>query len=411
MRIVEKIKGVVEHTTDSWQQKLLNEYSHGDEPATRARKIISELVRSLDKPNQVIVNDIVSLIYALATNPDPTIDLEQIVSTAQLLIHELVEPIPNPDKRLMDELLNLVIHAAHAPTNRANAMNSSASPQMAMQQNSSMSVNQTGPGASTSSAQPQYGAVAPSQPNQSPVAMKEATPVMSSPAQSSSSSKSPVDQTMIKLIMDEMKEVIKKNQLTEQRITDTENKLTGRLSSTFDDIQSIKDKVKKQEAELETINKNLDKFISLYEIVINQYNPFIEHLDDPKKKEIPTSSVANSTPAPTTATTTVTNDTTASAAKTIASNKKAAEDSAVDSTLAASDQDNLSVIIEEVKKTNDTDFAAGKEKMSKWIRSVIKDDALAQAYSEAKGPQEAVKVLLKKSLQMHMTDTKSPSKA
>jgi hypothetical protein len=374
MRIVERIKDAVEHTTDSWQQKLLNDFQHGDDPSTRARKIISELLRPLDKPNQIIVNDIVSLIYALASNPDPSIDLDQIVSTAQLLIHELVEPIPNPDKKLMDELLQLVIHAAHTPI-RKNAQIEAARPQnqgIASQNQPTVSQTSTNTSQSQQSAPPN---------NQSPPAQQSTPQPTTSvaPAPQPSSSKSPVDQTMLKLIMDEMKEVIKKNQLAEQRITDTDNKTGARIGTIAEDIEAIKEKVKKQGTELEGIMKNMDKFISLYEIVINQYNPFIEHIEEPKKKDISQEQPKVQVQP---------------AVEPKHSEVKPQEQ-------ISDDHDNLSNIMEEVKKMSDSDFNVRKIKLSTWISSAIKDEELAKAFSQSKTPQDAIKLLLKKSLQMH----------
>ena len=88
---MEKIKDAVTQVSSGTQASL-----HEYDPAARAQKVISDLVRPLEQPDQVIINDLVSLIHALASNPDSSIDLQQVVSTAEILIHELVKSIPNP---------------------------------------------------------------------------------------------------------------------------------------------------------------------------------------------------------------------------------------------------------------------------------------------------------------------------
>lgn len=379
MRIVERIKDAVEHTTDSWQQKLLNEYSASDDPATRARKIISELVKQLDKPNQVIINDIVSLVYALASNPDASVDLEQVLTTAEMLIHELVEPIPNPDKRLMDELLHIVVNASsHRSQPQLSQMQNSSQATSSIQSNQTQPPN---PATQSGMQAAQAAAAAQSQPAPS---RQQAAQIANPPKPSKSDSKdnkSGVDAPMIKLIMDEMKEVIKKNQLTEQKIADVENKLTGRISTTYDDIQTLKDKTKKQDAELETINKNLDKFISLYEIVINQYNPFIEHLDEKDKKNIPTSLISpQKTPETPTKITT-----------------QAPSEQLTKPADSSFDHD-IHLLIDQVRDMTDETFSASKEKISKWITMALKDEKLSQDYSQTATKAQALTLLLKKSL-------------
>ncbi len=391
MRIVERIKDAVEHTADSWQQKLLNEYNASDEPATRARKIISELVKQLDKPNQVIINDIVSLVYALASNPDPSIDLDQVVSTAEMLIHELVEPIPNPDKKLMDELLHLVVNAsAHHKHPQMQSQIRGANGTMGAQNTNQQTTQNSGQNTQTPSTitagQTQPGVTSQTNAPATQAPTTTAPKTASEPPKSApTSSGKGVDNTMVKLIMDEMKEVIKKNQLTEQRITDVENRLVGRITAVSDDFQNIKDKIKKQEADLETINKNLDKFISLYEVVINQYNPFIEHVDEPKKSEGTALAAAQATiaqKAPPKADTKATKEATAIAAQ----------------ANADSSEGDIHILIDKVKDMTDEAFVNSKEKTAKWITTVLKDQELATAFAQSTNKAQAVKLLLSKSL-------------
>ncbi|HLP79805.1 MAG TPA: flagella accessory protein C, partial [Acidobacteriota bacterium] len=223
------------------------------------------------------------------------------------------------------------------------------------------------------------------------------------PAQSSSSKRSEpeVDDSMVKLIMDEMKEVIKKHQQAENHIADVENKLSNRISAVSDEIEGIKSKLKGQEAQLEQIVRNLDKFISLYEIVINQYNPFIEHVNPSQgngSAQVASAiaamphitPAAPTAPAPAPAVAQVAAPTTPAVAQAAITDK------------AGTPITDLSVLLDELRAMSPEQYTATRPLLSGWVQAFVKDQALATQFGAADlKQQDAIKLLLKKSLKMN----------
>jgi len=350
MRIIEKLRNAVEHTSDSLQQKLLNDFSSPDDIANQARKIIQELVKPLEKPNQIIINDIVSLIHALASNPDTTIDMDQVMQTAEILINELIKPIPEPNNQLVDELLHIIVATAKPRKSFKTAASSQ------------------------------------KQANAQPLTSEQ--PVFT---------KSGIDDGMIKLLMDEMKEVIKKNQQTEVHVNDSETKLTNRIVATNEEIDKLKAKIKEQEASLGSILKNMDKFISLYEIVINQYNPFIEHVDEPKSTQATAQIQQLQKPVV--------------ELKIEAQPQKSQQQAQVASQTTTATQSQITdkagqpiieinALVEHLKELKEQEFNTIQPNLSAWCSQYLGDSMLASQLQEAKVQQDAVKLLLKKALKL-----------
>jgi archaellum component FlaC len=202
------------HIVDSLKEVV------SDDPAIRAQKIISELVSPLASADQTIIHDLVSLIRALASNPTQSIDVNQIKETARLLIDELIKPIPHPNKQLADQLLEVVVSVAKKE-------------------------------------QPK------------PAVVTE------SPKQQSSKQESMPD-SVLKLLTGEIKELVRKHQALDMFTKEMDGKNQTKFSSVTEEVDSLKSHIQKVETKIDDIQKNLDKFLSLYEIVINQYNPFIE---------------------------------------------------------------------------------------------------------------------------------------
>jgi archaellum component FlaC len=204
------------HIVDSLKEAV------SDDPAIRAQKIISELVSPLGSSDQAIIHDLVSLIRALANNPSRSVDVTQIKQTAQLLIDELIKPIPNPNKQLADQLLEVVVSAAKKEVPK-------------------------------SAPQPQTEVAKPAQAKQEQVS-----------------------DSVLKLLTGEIKELVRKHQALDMFTKEMDGKNQTKFSAITEEVDSLKSHIQKVEGKIDEIQKNLDKFLSLYEIVINQYNPFIE---------------------------------------------------------------------------------------------------------------------------------------
>ncbi len=74
------------------------------------------------------------------------------------------------------------------------------------------------------------------------------------------------------LIMQQIKELIEIDNNLNVKIKEIENKMKSNTSTT----QYVKDVVDKFHQRLESIEKNMEKFMGLYEVVTSRFNPFVE---------------------------------------------------------------------------------------------------------------------------------------
>ncbi len=88
------------------------------------------------------------------------------------------------------------------------------------------------------------------------------------------------------LIMQQIKELIEIDNNLNVKIKEIETKLKNNMTAT----QDVKNVVDKFHQRLEFIEKNMEKFMGLYEVVTNRFNPFVEeeekeNIENPKAKE------------------------------------------------------------------------------------------------------------------------------
>ncbi|MFW5746347.1 MAG: flagella accessory protein C [Nanoarchaeota archaeon] len=302
----------------------------------KARILISELVKPLSQPDQDIINDLIALITSLASKPHPNLNVSQVLQTGQTLIHELVRTIPDPNQHLIDELLNIIVITATeskqggAPAQRPAAppvSDSSAHapvvpdltqtpPRMKQMQPQHET---TSPTPSETSSQPKATQQATSPANPKPAtepttenrppttppretthetapAAKEPPKEPPAPKPAAPPRKEPVakapgaNKHMINLIMDQLKELVNITNALNTKSRENETKINNRIDSLSETIDQLQRQGEEFGKQLTDIEKNMDKFIGLYEIVTNQYNPFVE--DDTAQQQAAPSSAA-----------------------------------------------------------------------------------------------------------------------
>jgi hypothetical protein len=288
--------------------------------ASRAERIISELVVNIDQSNKHVVEDLIGLIHALAVNPDPHVDLSQVVDTAKLLLDELLKPIPHPNKELVDELLAIIV----------------------------------------SSAKP-----------------KEVQVAQSAPSDNNAAS-------AIKLLAGEIKEVVKKQTTLENTMHESETKASARIVALTEELGVQSQALKIAQAKLDEMSHAIDKFLGLYEVIINQYNPFIEHVD--AKKPAAPSSVETQTQV-----------------AVPAQAQTQQQPVVVQASSHVLDQvTDLTGLIERVRSVPDQELTTHLPAISSFVLKIANDAALSQGILACTSSSQLAKLLIKKSLKMNM---------
>lgn len=266
---------------------------------TRAQLLVAELVKPLDKPNQEIINDLILLVASLNKSTNPNINSAQVLKTAQTLIHQLVDPIPQPNQHLIDELLTVVMLSAspkpkEAPATAAptNAQQPQRQTQQAPQQTSSATqmpqqqANTAAPAPTSSTQQPQLAPQSQQSAQKPPEPSKTATTTPSQKGTDQKPSEESPDrpsaraqERLLSLLMEQIKEVVSiTNTLSEKQREDAK-KASNRIDVLSETIERLQQQIENVDKQLGDIQKNMDKFIGLYEVVTNQYNPFVEKED------------------------------------------------------------------------------------------------------------------------------------
>jgi hypothetical protein len=284
----------------------------------RAQVLMAELVKSLDKPNQDIINDLIALVASLSSQQHPNINVSQVLQTSQALIHQLVSVIPDPDQRLIDELLHVIVLSATkskqgniAPPKAQETQVPNTQPQLPKGADANFS--QTAPRINeVQQAQPpipqqQPAPGVPAQPEQPNIQQAAAQQTPTTPAEQQTpqpQSNIPPEvkpepkkeppkkhavaapsKHMLNLVMDQLKELVEITNTLNTKVKESDEKNKTSISSLSETIDTAQKRVEDIDKKIAEIEKNMDKFIALYEIVTNQYNPFVESDDKPKEAD------------------------------------------------------------------------------------------------------------------------------
>ena len=91
-----------------------------------------------------------------------------------------------------------------------------------------------------------------------------------------------VNQSALTLIMDQIKDLIEINTSLNKKYRDLEAK----QSNLNTDVGSDKKAVTEMQSKLSEVQANMEKFIGLYEVITNQFNPFVDTGDETDNYEI-----------------------------------------------------------------------------------------------------------------------------
>lgn len=270
--------------TDSHDTKVLKT-DHKSLIASKAKDLIEELVDPLSKPNQKLIDEVLTIITQTSQLPDSMINKEEVQKTTKKLLFELVEPISNPNKQLIDELVQLITISGskdyketvdgYVPEKRDNekkeiAINNQEQTLISKKDSAQSSEKEriSKGHAGLKQRQMQASAQAPFPTQIEEVKKKERE-----------------SKSVMNLLLEQIKELITITNGLNSKIKSHQ----VRIDSFDSSIQEIKKKSQDFDERMLSFEKNMEKFIGLYEVVTNQYNPFVETTDsfsDDEKQDL-----------------------------------------------------------------------------------------------------------------------------
>ena len=223
---------------DIFKKKKIDEdeltHNHKALMIKRAKSLIDELVSPLSSPNHQLIDELMQIITQTATLPPSLVNKEEVLKTTKTLLLKIIKPIPNPNKKLIEELLAII-----------------------------------------------------SNPNEALVltrGSKEEPEKKEEKKESIESEEIKKQKTVVNLILQQIKELINITNSLNGKIKSLEPRLEALETS----VAQMKQKNEKIDEKLNDFEKNMEKFIGLYEVVTNQFNPFVESADtfDNEEKSI-----------------------------------------------------------------------------------------------------------------------------
>lgn len=218
---------------------------------------------------------------------------------------------------------------------------------------------------------------------------------------------------MLNLIMDQTKEAVKVTNVLNHKIKDLEDKTMNKMASHEDTINELKEKLETYEKNFEEIQKAMDKFIGLYEIITNQFNPFVhdnnkedraesdeiekipvlaktEQVQSAPQTSIPQTPAAQSSASP-------------APSPTIPQTQPTEENITLDHQTDHSMLDNLPTtlgdMIKFLKETSDPEYtvliAGDTNLLAAWAKNILRDPQTSTMLETRPPKQDAIKQLMK----------------
>jgi hypothetical protein len=273
---------------DEEKKEIKEKSNQNPTVSSRAKDLIEELVSPLSKPNQQLINEVLTIITQTSQLPDTMVNKEEVQKITKKLLFQLVEPISNPNKQLIDELIQLINMSGSKMINDSGSINSGNNNQNNFLNNSVNNNNNNNnnnsninPGNDNDySKNEDYNNKIGSSNDKERVIKGHAglkQRHMQAAAQAPfpsdiSSSKEKENKSIMNLLLEQIKELITITNGLNSKLKTHQ----VRLDSFDSSIQEIKKKSHDFDERMLAFEKNMEKFIGLYEVVTNQYNPFVE---------------------------------------------------------------------------------------------------------------------------------------
>lgn len=259
-------------------QAISSRRQHVELVTSRAKHLINELVSPLTKPDQQLINELLDLITNTASMPPGLINKEAVLNNAKQLLIKLIEPIPEPNHQLVNELIQLIgFTVMQEDPKQAAALQQIK--QQAIDKTLQQAIQAAKPEAAKQETKQEI--------KQDPKVFQKGGSVASLNDEDKAREerilqKLSEDKSVMNLILEQIRELI---QIT-NNLNDKFKKTESRVDGNEQIMNKLKEKVDSMDGRMSGIEKNIEKFIGLYEVVTNQYNPFVENIDEviPKKE-------------------------------------------------------------------------------------------------------------------------------
>ncbi|MFT4304646.1 MAG: flagella accessory protein C [Candidatus Woesearchaeota archaeon] len=243
--------------------------------ASKAKDLIEELVDPLSKPNQKLIDEVLTIITQTSQLPDSMVNKEEVQKITKKLLFELVEPISNPNKQLIDELVQLI--TISGSKDYKETVDGYVSEKKEEKLDEKKQIDNDDQNQSnledkdlkvSSEKERIYKGHAGLKQRQMQASAQAPFPTQIEEVKK----KERESKSVMNLLLEQIKELITITNGLNSKIKSHQ----VRIDSFDSSIQEIKKKSQDFDERMLAFEKNMEKFIGLYEVVTNQYNPFVE---------------------------------------------------------------------------------------------------------------------------------------
>lgn len=256
--------------------------------------VLDQLVKGVKNPNEVIKKELINLVEKSSKENHP--DLKSLLGDAKILLGELLKNVPSPDMNLIDQFLTMLV----VPITTAGVEKSQKEFDEKMdaldvsgEQNSNQSnltsstkhlksiivdfENDVSDAESSSDSFVSKNGDSSTQSGSSNVStIDNPNKSRTKPTEADAKKISESQEVMIGLMMNELKVILAMTTKASADFKANESKLQSSLDVLKGEQKLLKAEVGSMKEDLKSLESNIEKFIGLYEVVSNMYNPFVE---------------------------------------------------------------------------------------------------------------------------------------
>lgn len=251
----------------------------------KAKEILSKIVVGIKHPNKYVVEELVTLV----NRPKKTDqELKQVLQDAKILFSELIKDVDEPNIDLIDEYITLLVDSKKIIVSQVKSA-SSKTGEVIEQKDGELRGTSQKPLKNDTTSEVKGGDVEnnSSNTNQNVSSSDDASKDQDT-NNSDDVSSNATGHAMLGLMMDEIKELMSMASESNSNFKKQEEKIQVSIDSINQEQKLLREELDELKSKFSSVEKSIEKFIGLYEVVTNMYNPFV-------KQDVQTNNTGNAT--------------------------------------------------------------------------------------------------------------------
>lgn len=256
------------------KKEMSSEIEDSVKPFSPVEEILNKLVSDVENPNEAIKKELILLFNDVSKNPNK--DMKKVLDDAKVLLGEFLKTVQKPNMDLIDQYLSMLV----VPLTTAKVKENQEASDKKMEQLDESSVKEkrsnSVPNSELSSADESATEIASEngETESKPEGEDKSSPSKDK-KETGNKGMSESQEAMIGLMMDEIKEVLTITTTSTKELKEDGKKLKTSLDALKEEQNALRNEVDVIKENLSSIESNIEKFIGLYEVVSNMYNPFV----------------------------------------------------------------------------------------------------------------------------------------